>query len=113
MLDGGLVERIGRTSATHYFVPPALPRESGLDALTTLERVQPHRLRALILEDLEPLPDSGRSDIHSRSGLEIHEKAITRTLGSLLGEGAIRSVGERRWRKYRLAANTGKGQRQS
>ncbi len=112
LLDWGLVEQIGRTSATRYFVPPALLRESGLDALTTLKRVQPHRLRALILEDLERFPDSGRSDIHRRIGLEIHEKTITRTLGLLLGEGTITSVGERRWRKYRLAANAGKRQPQ-
>ena len=58
LLTWGLVEQSGRTNATRYFVPPALLREAGLDALTTLTRVQPHRLRALILEDLERFPDS-------------------------------------------------------
>ncbi len=72
LLMWGLVEQSGRTTATRYFVPPTLLRESGLDALTTLKRVQPHRLHALILEDLERFPDSGRGDIHRRIGPEIH-----------------------------------------
>jgi len=68
LLDWGLIEQTGRTSATRYFVPPALLREAGLDALTTLKRVQPHRLRALILEDLERFPGSSKSDIWRRVG---------------------------------------------
>ena len=109
LLEWGLVEQAGRTKATRYFVPPALLREAGLDKVTTLKRVQPHRLRALILEDLERYPDSGRADIHRRIGPEVHAKTITRALDTLLGEGAIAATGERRWRKYRLAAD--KGQR--
>ncbi|HKY38626.1 MAG TPA: ATP-binding protein [Polyangiaceae bacterium] len=107
LLTWGLVEQSGRTNATRYFVPPALLREAGLDALTTLTRVQPHRLRALILEDLERFPESGRADIHRRIGPEIHEKAVARALDALLGEGAIVATGERRWRKYRLADDKG------
>lgn len=107
LLDWGLIEQAGRTSATRYFVPPALLREAGLDALTTLKRVQPHRLRALILEDLGRFPDSGRADIHRRIGPEIHEKTLTRALDVLREGGAIVSTGERRWRKYRLAGDKG------
>jgi ATP-dependent DNA helicase RecG len=107
LLTWGLVNQSGRTNARRYFVPPALLREAGLDALTTLKRVQPHRLRALILEDLERFPDSGRADIHRRIGPEIHEKALARALDALLGQGAIVAVGDRRWRKYRLAEDKG------
>jgi ATP-dependent DNA helicase RecG len=102
LVELGLVQQTGRTKGTRYFVPPALLREAGLDTLTTLKRVQPHRLRALILEDLERFPDSGRADIQRRIGPEIHAKAITRMLDVLLGEGAIVATGERRWRRYRL-----------
>ncbi len=107
LLGWGLIEQTGRTSATRHFVPPALLREAGLDALTTLKRVQPHRLRALILEDLGRFPDSGRADIHRRIGPEIHEKALARALDALRGEGVIISTGERRWRKYRLEGDKG------
>jgi ATP-dependent DNA helicase RecG len=109
LLDWGLVAQMGRTKATRYFVPPALLRETGLDTVTTLRRVQPHRLRALILEDLERFPDSGRADIHRRIGPEIHTKTLSRALDALLGENAIVATGERRWRTYRVAPD--KGQR--
>lgn len=102
-----LVEQTGRTKATRYFVPPALLRDAGLDVVTTLQRVHPHRLRALVLEDLERFPDSGRADIHRRIGREIHEKALMRTLEALLAEGAILATGERRWRTYRLTPDKG------
>lgn len=103
----GLVEQAGRTRPTRYFVPPALLRSAGLDLKTTLARVQPHRLRALVLEDLQRFPDSGRHDIHRRIGQEIHEKAVSRMLTGLVAEGVVVAEGERRWRRYRLSAAQG------
>jgi ATP-dependent DNA helicase RecG len=110
LTEWGLVTQSGRTKATRYFVPPALLRATGLDKLTTLKRVQPHRLRALILEDLERFPDSGRADIHRRIGPEIHAKTIARALDALHAEGKVSASGERRWRKYRLGPDKGQVQ---
>ncbi len=109
LCDIGLVEQAGRTRPTRYFVPPAILRSAGLDLKTTLSRVQPHRLRALILEDLQRFPDSGRHDIHRRIGSEIHEKAVSRMLTELVAEGVVVAEGERRWRKYRSSAAQGHG----
>lgn len=97
------LSKSGRTNATRYFVPPALLREAGLDALTTLKRVQPHRLRALILEDLERFPDSAISDVHRRIGPEISSRTVKRAFDLLVSERTISATGERRWRRYRLA----------
>ena len=88
---------------------PGLLRDAGLDVQTTLARIQPHRLRILILEDLERFPDSGRADIHRRIGPEIHAKSITRALNDLIGEGVVTAKGVRRWRTYRLATPQGQG----
>lgn len=107
LLTWGLIEQTGRTKATRYFVPPALLREAGLDALTTLTRVQPHRLRALILEDLERFPDSSKVDIHRRVGPEIPERSFRRALEELVQSGEVLPEGERRWRRYRLANSIG------
>lgn len=104
LLTWGLVEQSGRTNATRYFVPPALLREARLDALTTLTRVQPHRLRALILEDLERFPDSFSKDIHLRVGPEIPDRTFRRALEALVHSGQVQAEGETRWRKYRLAS---------
>lgn len=107
LLDVGLVQRKGRTRATRYFIPPELLRTAGLDRRTTLSRVEPHRLRALVLEDLDRYPDSSRTDVHRRIGQEIHAKAVARTLQRLVEEGAVQARGVKRWRKYRLADSHG------
>jgi ATP-dependent DNA helicase RecG len=88
-------------------VSPVLVRSVGLDRRTTLVRVEPHRLRALLLEDLKRYPDSQRGDIHRRVGPEIHAKTISRALNTLIADGLVGLDGEKRWRKYRL---TSKGQ---
>lgn len=110
LLTWGLIEQSGRTKATRYFVPPALLREAGLDALTTLTRVQPHRLRALILEDLERFPNSAKGDIHRRVGPEIPERTFRRALEDLVASGQITATGEKRWRTYRLSGSIGQGE---
>lgn len=107
LLELGLVHQVGRTKATRYFVPPQILRSAGLDHPTTLSRVQPHRLRALIVEDLERFPHASRVEIHERVGPEIHAKVVTRALRDLLAEGTLVAVGERRWRRYRLAIRHG------
>ena len=105
--DLGLVQQTGRTRATRYFVPPELLRATGLDLRTTLHRVQPHRLRALILEDLERYPQSSSTEIHGRIGSEIPVRTFRRTLSQLVDEGLVDATGERRWRRYHPAGSIG------
>lgn len=97
----GLVATSGRTRSTRYFVPPELLRRAGLDEQTTLVRIEPHRLRELILEDLRRYPDSGRADIHRRIGDDIPIAKLRRALATLVTDGAITFSGEKRWRTYR------------
>ena len=103
LINLGLVQQAGRTKATRYFVPPDLLKAAGLDQKTTLKRVSPHRLRALVLEDLERYPDSAISAIHRRIGSEISGRAIKRALDQLIDDAQVEGVGDRRWRIYRLA----------
>jgi ATP-dependent DNA helicase RecG len=103
LINLGLVQQAGRTKATRYFVPPDLLKASGLDHQTTLKRVSPHRLRALVLEDLERYPDSAISDIHRRIGSEIAQRTIKRSLDQLTLGGRVKPSGENRGRTYRLA----------
>jgi ATP-dependent DNA helicase RecG len=104
LVELGLVVQSGRTKATRYFVPPALLREAGLDTSTTLTRVQPHRLRALILEDLERFPNSAKADIRRRVGPEIPERTFRRALDDLVASGQVIATGETRARRFRLKA---------
>lgn len=107
LLTCGLIEQSGRTKATRYFVPPALLRDAGLDALKTLTRIQPHRVHALVLEDLERFPDSLSKDIHRRVGPEIPDRTFRRALAGLIKEGQVEGTGQTRWRKYRLQSSLG------
>ncbi len=104
LLDWGLVKQTGRTQATRYFVDPGLVRRLEFPAATSLKRIEPHRLRALVLEDLGRYPDSAVGEIHQRIGAEIPRSQVKRVLDSLVADGIVQYLGEKRWRRYRVAA---------
>jgi len=99
-LEWQLVRSVGRTQATRYFIDPELLRSLDFSASTTLKRIEPHRLAALVLEDLQRYPRSAISDIHKRVGGEIHPKQVKRTLEDLIERGDVRFEGNNRWRRY-------------
>jgi ATP-dependent DNA helicase RecG len=99
----GLIDRIGRTNSTRYFVPPELIRKAGLDGKTTLVRVEPYRVQQLILADLERYPNSSRLDIHRRIGEEIPLAIVRRALKQLTDDGRVKGEGVKRWRTYRIS----------
>lgn len=109
LLEVGLITPTGRTRAMRYFVPPALLKAVELDIKTTLKRVQPHRLRALILEDLERYPGSSSSEIHERVGPEINARTLKRAIDGLIGAGDVIPSGKKRWTRYRLNQDGSKG----
>lgn len=100
LLDWHLVQSAGRTQATRYFVDPSLLRSLKFTGETTLKRIEPHRLAALVLEDLQRYPQSAISEIHLRIGGEIHPKQVKRALEKLIERGAVRFEGNNRWRRY-------------
>ena len=98
-----LVQTSGRSQGTRYFVDPEVLRGANFATRTTLKRIQPHRLEALILEDLSRYPGSAVGEINSRIGEEISASAVKRTLDKLIKRGSVTYTGERRWRRYKLA----------
>ena len=96
----GLVHSAGRTRATRYFVNPKVLRDLEFTGSTTLKRIEPHRLAALVLEDLRRYPGSAISAIRGRVGAEIEQRQVKRALDALHAGGAVRYVGEKRWRRY-------------
>ncbi|MFN7204561.1 MAG: hypothetical protein ACK5U5_02645 [Burkholderiales bacterium] len=80
LLGWHLVQSAGRTQATRYFVDPSLLRSLEFTGETTHKRIEPHRLAALVLEDLQRYPQSAISEIHQRIGGEIHPKQVKRAL---------------------------------
>lgn len=105
LLDFGLVEASGRTQGTRYFVQPAALKDAGLDHRTTLSQIEPHRLRALIREDLRRYPGSSSPEIRKRTAPELSLRSIRRALEELHDRGEVVYEGEKRWRHYWPASN--------
>ena len=95
-----LVEASGRAKTTRYFIAPDMLRRMDFSATTTLRRIEPHRLRALILEDLRRYPRSAIGDIQKRTAPEVSRSRIKRSLDELVEQGAVVFEGEKRWRRY-------------
>ena len=98
----GLVQSIGRTQATRYFVDPDVLRRLEFPASTTLRRIEPHRLQALVVEDLRRYPRSPIGEINQRIGAEIPYKQVKRALDVLIDAGQVAFEGDRRGRRYWL-----------
>lgn len=98
----------GRTRGTEYFVNPEVLRSTEFKGPTTLKKIQPHRLRHLVLEDLTTYsPDlasaSPISAIHQRIGLDIPRKKLGTALATLRHSRAIVMTGLRAGARYALA----------
>jgi ATP-dependent DNA helicase RecG len=104
LTDFGLVHTSGRTKSTRYFVAAQLVRDLELPTSTTLQRIEPHRLKALIVEDLRHFPGSAIGQINKRIGSEISHKRLKRAIDDLVGQKVVRAEGDRRGRTYSLEA---------
>lgn len=102
LLDFGLVQSSGQTQATRYFANPAILRDTELARGTTLTRIEPHRLEALLIEDIRRYPDSAISEIHERTAPEVNRSRVKRALDALVAGGEVTPKGEKRWRRYRV-----------
>ena len=100
--DLNLVQASGRTKARRYYLAPELSHRLQLPVATTLGRIEPHRLEALILEDLGRYPDSAIGAVHGRIGPEINYSRVKRAVDALVATGRVTFSGDRRWRRYRL-----------
>lgn len=101
----GLVQTSGRTKGLRNFVEPALLRGAKLPTVTSLARIEPHRLRALVLEDLRRYPSSAIGEVHRRVGAELARSQIKRVLADLVGRGELQLAGAKRGARYSLVGS--------
>ena len=99
----GLVQSTGRTKGTRYFVNPVFLRDSGVKFVTSLKRIEPHRLLELVREDLRRYPHSKIGEISARIGAEINRSQLKRALADLVRSGTAVMEGQRAGARYRLA----------
>lgn len=100
LIDFSLVQQRGNTQATRYFVDPGLLKGAGLDSKTTLKRMEPHRLRALVLEDMSLYPGSPSGDVNRRVGPEVPYRSLKRAIDELVDLEKVRFEGQGKGRRY-------------
>jgi len=106
LVEFGLVGATGKTKGSKYFVVPEVLKSLDFPAVTSLARIQPHRLEALVYEDVERYPKSAIGEVHKRIGKEVPRHQVKVALEALCARGRIMYEGERRWRRYSIAPSS-------
>ena len=105
LVDVGLIELKGKTKAAEYSINPAYLRRLNYKGKTDLTKIAPHRLKELILADLEIYRTAPIRDIHERIGKEISDRKIKRQIDALIGEERISKIGVNNHTRYSLNQN--------
>lgn len=106
LLKWRVVRHTGRTKGTRYFIDPDILRKMDFPSQTSLARIEPPRLMALIEEDLKRHPWSAFGEIHQRIGIEIPAHQIRNQIKRLSEENKIIQKGEKRWRRYSVSSDS-------
>jgi ATP-dependent DNA helicase RecG len=96
----GVVNSRGKTKATEYFIEPDVLRTLEFQGETTLKGIERHRLRELILRDLEIYRKASISQIHERIGKEIPRRKLQHELKLMVQAGDIGKQGQRKHTVY-------------
>jgi len=103
--EKALVLSKGKRKGTIYYVNPEFLRTTDFNAKTTLKKIEPHRLKELILADLKAYPNSSISEINRRIGSEINQRTLKTGIDKLVEEGAVSKTGKKRWTRYSINKN--------
>ncbi len=104
LMDLGLVQSKGRTKGVEYFVNPEYLRAADFRGRTNLKRIEDHRLRELIIQDLRVYQDSLIAEILERVGPEIGVLKIRQQLNILIRDGIVGHRDGRKFRRYFLTS---------
>lgn len=97
-----LVQSVGKTKGTSYFVNPDLLRLSDFKGKTSLKKIEPYRIKELIKEDLIRYKKATISEIEDRIGKEIPRRKIRAQIEELEKEGFLIKEANHRWTQYSL-----------
>ncbi len=99
LLEYEIVRTKGKTKGTQYYINPAVLKGTGL-AKTNLQQIEKHRLKQLIIADIENYPNGLFDEIHTRIGKEIPIRTLRSVLYDLVENGEVKNTGGRKYRKY-------------
>ncbi|KAB2877776.1 transcriptional regulator [bacterium] len=106
LLKNHVVLTKGKTRGTEYYVNPELIRKLGLKGKTDLKKIEIHRLKELLREDLKNYPESRIGEIQQRIGAEIALRRIRQALGIMMKDDEVYKIGQLKHTKYLLRKST-------
>ncbi len=96
LVNWKILQTSGQTRGQKFHLAPGL----GESRRTTLDTIEPHRLEALIVEDIRRYPGSSISEISQRVAPELPYKQMKGAVDRLIARGELSPKGERRHRRY-------------
>ncbi len=102
LLEQGLLVSRGLKKGTEYLINPQLVANAKLNVKASLKVIEPHRLKALIIEELRLRPQSSIEAIHKQFE-DIDRKDIQKAVYELSEQGDIDNSGGTKGRVYWLA----------
>ncbi|TYZ14400.1 hypothetical protein FY528_01330 [Hymenobacter lutimineralis] len=103
LVEWGIVQTQGVKKGTDYVLNPEVFAAANLQVKPTLKTIEPHRLRALLEEDLRAYPSSSLAEIHQRLGEELSYQTVRRAVYEMVQSGMLTPEGGNRNRRYSLA----------
>ncbi len=102
LIEQDILVTRGVKKGTEYLINPKLIAGAKINLKPSLRTIEPHRLKALIEEDLKVYPNSKSADIQRRmSDLSIAD--IRKYLNAMISEGKIDTSGSKKSKTYSLA----------
>lgn len=95
-----LIKSTGKTKGVKYFVNPEFLRKIDFKGKTNLKKIETHRLKELIYQDISTYPNSSIGEIHQRVGTEIPYRKIKAQLYEMVKTGELQATGKLKGRKY-------------
>lgn len=102
LIEMDLVRTKGKTKGVEYYVNPDFLRKANFKGKTNLKKIEDHRLKELIFQDLQVYTNSSVSEIHQRIGIEIPIRKIKSQLRTMTMTNILIANGETKGRRYRL-----------
>ena len=95
-----IIQSKGKKRSTEYFINPDYLKRLNFKGQTDLKRIEKHRLKELIYEDLKMYPDSSITDIHTRVASELKKRTVKQAIDEMIEESRISKKGSKRWTRY-------------
>jgi len=102
LLRKGILTPRGAKKGTEYLINPKVISSSKINIKPTLITIEPHRLKALIIEDIKRYPGSMISDISKRLP-DVLIEDLRKCVYKMVSDSILRHQGGKTYRKYYLA----------